>query len=147
MGYLWLDQFEHRADLVHHRGKPPSLDIAYKLQAYAGRPRRKRSLGKATWPGAKQVFREIGAAGRIARDTIGRDTERLSGWRLLESVMSAGRRVTDAPTLEQIRAHAVDRLASLPEQCRSLAGPLPLTAVISDDLKRLADEADAAVQP
>jgi nicotinate phosphoribosyltransferase len=125
----------------------PSLDIAYKLQAYAGRPRRKRSLGKATWPGAKQVFREIGADGRIARDTIGRDTERLSGWRLLESVMSAGRRVTDAPTLEQIRAHAVDRLASLPEQCRSLDGPLPLTAVISDDLKRLADEADAAVQP
>jgi len=125
----------------------PSLDIAYKLQAYAGRPRRKRSPGKATWPGVKQVFREIGPDGRISRDTIGRDTESLSGHRLLEPVMSAGRRVTDAPTLDQIRAHAVDRLASLPEQCRSLDQPLPVTAAISDGLRRLAEEADAAVAP
>ena len=33
----------------------PSLDCAYKLQEYAGLPRRKRSDGKATWPGRKQV--------------------------------------------------------------------------------------------
>src|SRR3970282_1306077 len=35
----------------------PYLDCAYKLQEYAGRPRRKRSEGKATWPGRKQVYR------------------------------------------------------------------------------------------
>ena len=35
----------------------PYLDCAYKLQEYEGRPRRKRSEGKATWPGRKQVFR------------------------------------------------------------------------------------------
>jgi nicotinate phosphoribosyltransferase len=29
----------------------PYLDAVYKLQEYAGRPRRKRSTGKATWPG------------------------------------------------------------------------------------------------
>ena len=28
----------------------PALDCAYKLQEYAGLPRRKRSTGKATWP-------------------------------------------------------------------------------------------------
>src|SRR5687768_1130199 len=36
----------------------PSLDCAYKLQEYAGRARRKRSEGKATWPGRKQVYRK-----------------------------------------------------------------------------------------
>ncbi len=35
----------------------PYLDCAYKLQEYAGRARRKRSEGKATWPGRKQVYR------------------------------------------------------------------------------------------
>ncbi|HVY64404.1 MAG TPA: nicotinate phosphoribosyltransferase, partial [Gammaproteobacteria bacterium] len=39
----------------------PALDCAYKLQEYAGRPRRKRSTGKATWPGAKQVWRQRSA--------------------------------------------------------------------------------------
>jgi len=33
----------------------PALDCAYKLQEYDGKPRRKRSEGKATWPGRKQV--------------------------------------------------------------------------------------------
>ena len=37
----------------------PTLDMVYKLNAYAGRPRRKQSAGKANWPGAKQVFREF----------------------------------------------------------------------------------------
>lgn len=37
-------------------GDAPLLDAVYKLQSYAGQPRRKRSEGKATWPGSKQVF-------------------------------------------------------------------------------------------
>ena len=32
----------------------PALDCAYKLQEYAGSPRRKHSAGKATWPGRKR---------------------------------------------------------------------------------------------
>ena len=46
----------------------PALDCAYKLQEYAGLPRRKRSTGKATWPGRKQVWRQYGPDGRISRD-------------------------------------------------------------------------------
>lgn len=124
----------------------PSLDIAYKLQAYAGSPRRKRSPGKATWPGAKQIFREIGADGRIGRDTIGCDGEALPGRRLVEMVMSAGHRIDDSPSLGEVRAHAADCLASLPERCRSLDDPSALTATVSEGLRRLADEADASVQ-
>ena len=35
----------------------PTIDAVYKLQSYAGVARRKRSEGKATWPGIKQVWR------------------------------------------------------------------------------------------
>lgn len=48
----------------------PYLDAVYKLQEYVGRPRRKRSAGKATWPGRKQVWRTLDARHRFARDVI-----------------------------------------------------------------------------
>lgn len=41
----------------------PSLDSAYKLVEYAGRPVLKQSPGKATLPGPKQVFRDPTGAG------------------------------------------------------------------------------------
>ena len=37
----------------------PYLDCAYKLEEYAGKARRKRSEGKQTWPGRKQVYRSL----------------------------------------------------------------------------------------
>jgi nicotinate phosphoribosyltransferase len=39
---------------------------AYKLAEYAGLPRRKRSTGKASWPGRKQVWRRYGPDGRMS---------------------------------------------------------------------------------
>ena len=48
----------------------PALDIAYKLQDYAGMPRRKQSAGKETWPGRKQVWRRYDMNGRMTGDTI-----------------------------------------------------------------------------
>ncbi len=56
----------------------PALDCAYKLQEYAGVPRRKHSPGKATWPGRKQVWRHYGADGRMAGDTISLESEELA---------------------------------------------------------------------
>ena len=41
----------------------PGLDCVYKLEEYAGLPRRKRSAGKATWPGRKQVWRRFQRTG------------------------------------------------------------------------------------
>ena len=37
----------------------PYLDCAYKLQEYAGRPRRKHSEGKATWPGLQTGIPQV----------------------------------------------------------------------------------------
>ncbi|MFP4896290.1 hypothetical protein [Paraburkholderia sp. EG304] len=46
----------------------PYLDCAYKLVEYAGEPRRKRSEGKVTLSGRKQVFRSRDKGGRILED-------------------------------------------------------------------------------
>ena len=48
----------------------PALDCAYKLQEYAGIARRKRSEGKATWPGRKQVWRRYDEGGKLAGDVV-----------------------------------------------------------------------------
>ena len=56
----------------------PALDCAYKLQEYAGLPRRKRSTGKATWPGRKQVWRQYGSDGRMRQDILSKSTISIS---------------------------------------------------------------------
>ena len=53
----------------------PALDSAYKLQEYAGVPKRKRSEGKATWPGRKQVWRRY-EDGTAAGDVLTLEDDR-----------------------------------------------------------------------
>ena len=64
----------------------PALDCVYKLQEYAGLPRRKRSAKKATWPGRKQVWRRYGADGRMAGDVLALEGHDKPG----EPLLSAG---------------------------------------------------------
>lgn len=120
----------------------PSLDCAYKLEEYAGKPRRKRSIGKATWPGRKQVWRRK-AEGRIAGDVIGLDGEHHEGDMLLVKVMEGGRRVAPSPALLDIRAHAARELAQLPERLRDLVPDADYPVRVSGALDRLAQKTDA----
>ncbi|HLS54987.1 MAG TPA: nicotinate phosphoribosyltransferase [Zeimonas sp.] len=123
----------------------PTLDAVYKLQAYAGVARRKRSEGKATWPGAKQVWRRYDDRGRIQGDRVGLLGEAAAGSPLLRPCMRAGRRSPGGPTLEQSRAHCKAELARLPDPLRALSpAPAPCPVVISDALRALAREVDAA---
>jgi nicotinate phosphoribosyltransferase len=92
----------------------PALDCAYKLQEYAGTARRKRSEGKATWPGRKQVWRWYDDRGRFARDLVSLAGERYEEEPLLRPVMRGGRRIPDLPDLTASRAHAQDQLMRLP---------------------------------
>jgi len=119
----------------------PYLDCVYKIQEYGGRPRRKRSAGKATWPGRKQVYREYDAAGRIVRDTIGLSDERLPGTPLLQPVMREGRRLPQ-PSLQQARDFARRESGTLPERCRRIADPEPLVPDVSPGLRGLAARFD-----
>ncbi len=122
----------------------PYLDCAYKLEEYAGRPRRKRSWGKATWPGRKQVYRSFRADGRIESDVVALESERPPGEPLLECVMRGGRRLRPREPVAALAARAARSFATLPDASRSLAAPAPLVAAISAGVRALADEVDRA---
>lgn len=105
----------------------PALDAVYKLQSYAGKPRRKRSEGKATWPGAKQVWRWSGPDDRIERDRVALADEPAppGAQALLQPVMRAGRRIAPPEPLDALRAHAAAQLAALPEPLRGIGAAMP----------------------
>ncbi len=120
----------------------PGLDCAYKLQEYAGVARRKRSEGKSTWPGRKQVFREL-RDGRLYRDRLALEGEKLDGEPLIAPVMRDGRRLAPAPTLAQLRERTLAALETLPEPLRRLEqAPTPYRAEVTPALRALADEVD-----
>ncbi|MGJ0508352.1 MAG: nicotinate phosphoribosyltransferase [Methylocystis sp.] len=120
----------------------PALDCAYKLQDYQGAPRRKRSPGKETLPGRKQVWRRYGPDGRMSGDLIALAHETIAGEPLLQPVMRAGKRVSPPPTMQECRARARETLARLPEPLRRLDPGASYGVEISDALRALAAEAD-----
>ena len=120
----------------------PALDCVYKLQAYAGRPRRKRSSGKETWPGAKQVFRRAASGVRFERDVLTVEGDTQPGEPLLVPVMRGGVRVA-APTLAQSRAYAAAQLERLPEAVRALDRGAAYPVYVTDMLRALAARVDA----
>jgi nicotinate phosphoribosyltransferase len=120
----------------------PSLDMVYKLQEYAGRPRRKRSQGKATWPGRKQVYRFRDEAGRLAHDEVTAADEQRPAKPLLAPVMRAGRRLAPPVPLDRLRARTLAELQSLPRALRDLAAdgarhPVRISPVLQDLARRL----------
>jgi nicotinate phosphoribosyltransferase len=121
----------------------PYLDCAYKLQEYAGVARRKRSEGKATWPGRKQVYRYLDEHGWLAHDVLTLEDDPQPGEPLLKPVMRGGQRLPRDP-LSQIRQHAATELARLPERLRSLDKADPYEVRISEALRSLAEAVDAA---
>lgn len=151
--YHVLDLIESRAPIdsfaigtaMTTSSDAPSLDCAYKLQEYAGRPCRKRSEGKATWPGRKQVYRYYAGDGRFDHDVITTLDEPQTGEPLLHPVMKGGRRLASSPSLADLRRHTATQLARLPESLRTL-GTAPMHAVeISSALQTLAQTIDHAL--
>jgi nicotinate phosphoribosyltransferase len=120
----------------------PALDCAYKLQEYAGLPRRKHSSGKATWPGRKQVWRQYGPDGRMAGDIISVETDEQPGEPLIEMVMQGGRRIRPSPALSDIRARAARNLELLPEPLRRLEADVSYPVKIADALIDLTKQVD-----
>ena len=108
----------------------PSFDAVYKLAAYGGEGRVKRSPGKATLPGRKQVFRRRDARGEAAGDAIAAADERLDGEPLLAPVMRGGERLEEgAEPLARARERAAAEIARLPERLRRLEPASPPYAV------------------
>jgi len=124
----------------------PYLDCAYKLQEYAGRPRRKRSTGKATLPGRKQVTRRY-VDGKMAGDVVHLEGERFDGEPLLVQVMRGGRRLMPKEPLSRMRTRTLAGLARLPDHLRALETTPPYPVTIAEGIEKLAREVDAETVP
>ena len=123
----------------------PSLDCAYKLQEYAGRACRKRSEGKATWPGPKQVYRVYTKSGRLHHDIVTTLHDQQDGEPLLSSVMKEGRRLAPSPALDDIRKQVTTGRSRLPDWMRELDYSSPYDVRISQALHDLADSVDHCI--
>lgn len=121
----------------------PYLDCAYKLVEYAGRPCRKRSPGKALWPGCKQVFRSHDTHGVMMGDTLAAQHENLPGQTLLQPVVWGSMRVDPDPSLQDIRTHVRKQIAALPPGLRSLSVTETYPVTVSQSLHALAEQVDA----
>lgn len=122
----------------------PALDCVYKLQEYAGKARRKRSKGKPTWPGRKQVYRRRTASGQFAGDsvTLASDTD-CDGEALVVPMVRNGKRIDPADKLESIRERTRDQLVSLPRPLTALnVESKPYPVEISARLIDLAEQVD-----
>ncbi|MCW5657221.1 MAG: nicotinate phosphoribosyltransferase [Burkholderiaceae bacterium] len=123
----------------------PAIDMVYKLQAYAGEPKRKRSEGKATWPGAKQVCRRRRDDGTLLEDRVQLLGEPVDATPLLQPCMRSGRRLQPAPSLAQVRAFHAEQRAMLPPELRLLEpSSQPFEPVISQALRDMTARIDAA---
>lgn len=120
----------------------PYVDSAYKLVSYEGRPVAKLSTGKATLPGAKQVFRGDGLS-----DLIGSRSEPVppATVPLLEPVMRYGKRLSDAEHWPAGRRRFEADLELLPGESQELVRPVPLRAGLTPALRDLDAEVASAL--
>ncbi len=119
----------------------PYLECAYKLMEYAGIPRFKKSKGKSTLPGRKQVFRSYDR-GSMSGDIIGLEDEALAGRPLLEKCMSAGKITGPPPSLKDTATRASEELRALPQYLRCLEPGPGYPVELSAGLKNLHDEVE-----
>jgi nicotinate phosphoribosyltransferase len=120
----------------------PSLDIVYKLVAWAGRPVAKRSPGKATWPGAKQVWRAVvdGEAGGDVLGLAGEPapaTER-AGAEMRPLLVEAEPEADGLEILREARTRHPEWMRELPAAVRRLRDPAPYAVRRTAALEALA---------
>ena len=120
----------------------PALDCAYKLEEYGGVARRKRSTGKATWPGRKQVWRSYGTDGRMAGDVLSIEGDHQAGEPLLQPVMRGGQRIIPPPSLAEVRSRSAHELQRLPDRLRRLEPGAVYPVHVARTLVDLAEEVD-----
>lgn len=109
----------------------------YKLVQIGDRPTMKKSSGKATYPGCKQIFRNLEAG----RDRLGLATEAAQSGEmaLLEKVMAQGKRLTLPEDLATIRQRTTASVRQLPDRVKRLTQPEVYPVSISESLQTLTE--------
>ncbi len=115
----------------------PYLDSAYKLVDIGGRPVCKLSEGKATLPGAKQVWRHL-----PDRDLLATSEEPgpPGAEALLVPVMRSGRRLSPSDAIGACRERLDRDLEALTPAALDLHSPSAPEVIVSERLTRLSEE-------
>lgn len=123
----------------------PSLGAVYKLVEDPSGPKHKRSTGKATLPGRKQVWRSYdpaspglspGTAVPVGDLIAPADAPGPPGARpLMEPCMYGGRRIGEPPPLAVLQHRCAQAIAGLPDPLKSLGHAPPYPVEISPALR------------
>jgi nicotinate phosphoribosyltransferase len=97
----------------------------------------KRSEGKGTWPGSKQVWRSHSASGDVI--ALENEVGPLGATPLLQPVMRQGKRFSARSSLDKIREGCLQLVRALPPQVRTLSGDGAYAVERSVALRSLAD--------
>ncbi len=123
----------------------PYLNCAYKLMEYNGIPKKKRSEGKETWPGQKQVYRYY-KNGNISYDIIAMRDEIFDGEPLLKLFMKNGTKIESLPSINQIREYVMEQIKHIPDYLKDLKKTdKQYPVIISDKLKKCSDNLDKLI--
>ena len=111
----------------------------YKLVEIDDIPVMKESSKKMTYPGRKQIFRSF-VGERVKADRLGLITESpIDEQPLLQLVVKQGETVQPPETLAEIRSRTTASVASLPDECRDIDNPVPVSVEISASLQELTE--------
>ena len=113
----------------------PTLETVYKLVAVGGRPMAKRSTGKATLPGAKQVWRRPGFSGDVL-GLVGEPNPVPGAEPLLDAV-DLDTAPGDPEAVAAARRRFEDDWSQLPQKYRDLTNPTRYEVELSSSLKAL----------
>ena len=110
----------------------------YKLVEIDGIATMKQASNKSTYPGRKQIYRQI-VGGKVIKDRLALASESPleNEQPLLQLVMKQGQRVHSPELLDEIQKRTANSVASLAASTRQLNDPTPLSVEISDALQQL----------
>ncbi len=113
----------------------PYGDIVYKMVEYNGRDVAKKSPGKSTLPGEKQVLRILDENGMMMHDIIVKKGERITKAEnmspLLEKIVQNGERIRPASSLNEARQRFSQQYESLPQEVKDLNKPARYPVLLS----------------
>jgi nicotinate phosphoribosyltransferase len=98
----------------------------------------KQASGKATYPGRKQIYRQV-VGGKFIKDRLALASESplKNEQPLLQLVIKQGQRVKPPELLEEIQKRTAASVATLSASTRQLNDPTALPVEISDALQQL----------
>ncbi|MBD2016462.1 nicotinate phosphoribosyltransferase [Microcoleus sp. FACHB-53] len=110
----------------------------YKLVEIDGIATMKETINKATYPGRKQIYRQI-VNGKLIQDRLALfwEAPQPNEQPLLQLVMKQGQRVQPPEPLTEISQRTAASVATLSTSIRQLNDPTPLAVQISDHLLQL----------